>query len=188
MNLLQAQRFCAWLTWREQREGRLGPGQFYRLPADEEWSAAAGLPPEPGATPEERHQKLPEGEPLYPWGTSQWPPAPGFGNYAGSEARDSAWPVNWLSLRERNDSYPRVAPPGQFGENANGLFDLWGNVWEWCETRRNLVSNLGTLRGGSWVDGGYSFQFRRDFRRFEQPSRRQTDTGFRCVLELSRKP
>ena len=55
---LQSQRFCAWLTWREQREGRLGPGQYYRLPTDEEWSAAAGLPLESGTTPEERHEAL----------------------------------------------------------------------------------------------------------------------------------
>ena len=111
-----------------------------------------------------------------------WPPPAGFANYAGTEARDSTWPAGWKSLNFQNDAYPRVARAAMFGENPYGLVDMWGNVWEWCDTRKNLVSNAATLRGGSWVDGGYPNQFRRDFRRFEEPTRRQTDIGFRPVL------
>ncbi len=185
INLLQSRRFCAWLTWREQREGRLSPGDYYRLPTDTEWSAAAGLPAEAGATPEDRHRKLPAGEPVYPWG-SDWPPPPGYGNYAGTEARDATWPVIWLNLKTANDSHVRTAPSGSFAENAAGLHDMWGNVWEWCDTPRNAVSNTFTLRGASWVEGGYPVHFRRDYRRFEVAARRETTIGFRCVLVVGK--
>lgn len=140
--------------------------------------AAAGVRHHAGGAP----RSPPAGEAIYPWGTNLWPPPPGFGNYGGTEARDNNWPAAWQSLSFQNDSYARVAPAGMFGENVHGLVDLWGNVWEWCDSRRNLVSNVATLRGGSWVDGGYRNQFRRDFRRFEEPTRRQTDIGFRPVL------
>ena len=187
INFNQAQRFCAWLTWREQREGRLSPGDLYRLPTDEEWSTAAGLPAEGGGTPEDRHMKLPAVEPVYPWG-AEWPPPQGFANYAGTEARDSAWPVHWLSLKTANDEFPRAAPAGSFPDNAAGLQNLWGNVWEWCDSRRNAVASIYTLRGASWVDGGYPEQFRRDYRRFEPATRRETSIGFRCVLVVARQP
>jgi serine/threonine protein kinase/formylglycine-generating enzyme required for sulfatase activity len=179
VNLGQARRFCAWLTWREQREGRLSPGEFYRLPTDEEWSVAAGIPSEPGATPEARSKAL-AGD-AFPWSTP-WPPPKNFGNYAGTEARNADWPQDWLARAVENDAFPRVAPPGSFAESATGLFDLWGNVWEWCDTRQSQVSALYVLRGGSWVDGGYRPQLRMDYRRFERQALRETTVGFRCVL------
>lgn len=181
INWQMAQRFCAWLTWREQREGRISRGERYRLPTDAEWSAAAGLPPEPGLSPHERHKALPDSEPRFPWG-DKFPPPPGFGNYAGTEARNANWPLVWLSLNERNDDWPRLAPVGSFTPNAAGFHDLWGNVWEWCEDRASPSDLDAVLRGGSWVDGGYPAQFRRDFRFERTAGVRDTTQGFRCVL------
>lgn len=181
INYPMARQYCAWLTWREQLEGRIGKDQFYRLPTDAEWSTAAGLPRESGTTPQERHEALPAGEPVYPWGPD-WPPPAAFANYAGREARTDSWPAEWLSLKLKKDEFPRVGPVGSFAPNAHGLYDLWGNVWEWCDDRVSFVSTEYVLRGASWVDGGYSVQLRRDFREVRVPGYRSTMTGFRCVL------
>jgi len=187
INLYQARRFCAWLTWREQREGRLTPSQFYRLPTDEEWSLAAGLPPETLLDVHERHRSIPQTEVLHPWGKA-WPPPPGFANYAGTEARDANWPAAWANIEGRNDDFPRTAPVGRFAETSTGLYDIWGNLWEWCESKKNVVSAEMTLRGGSWVDGGFKPQLRMDYRRFERPNLRETCVGFRCVLVVPDLP
>ena len=185
MNSFLVRRFCAWLTWREQREGRIHARQFYRLPSDDEWSIAAGMPPETKPSVEARHLSMKSNP--FPWG-GKFPPPPGFANYAGTEARDANWPSQWLSLNEKNDDFPRSAPVGQFAPNVHGLYDMWGNVWEWCDSPPNVVSPMLTLRGGSWVDGGYPGQCRMDFRRFERPNIRATDIGFRCVLVVPELP
>lgn len=187
INLYQARRFCAWLTWREQRDGRLAPSQFYRLPTDDEWSLAAGMPPETLLDVQERHRSIPRTQALHPWGAS-WPPPLGFGNYAGTEARDANWPTAWTTIEGRNDDFPRTAPVGRFAETSTGLFDMWGNVWEWCESKKNVVSAEMTLRGGSWVDGGFKPQLRMDYRRFERPNLRETCVGFRCLLVVPDLP
>jgi len=185
VNVFLARRFCAWLTWREQRQGRLAAHEYYRLPTDAEWSLAAGLPPEKELLVERRHKSIPGT--AHPWGKG-WPPPPGFANYAGTEARDANWPAAWTSLPGRNDDFPRAAPVGSFPENSTGLHDVWGNVWEWCESPPNLVSGELTLRGGSWVEGGFKPQMRRDFRRFERLNLRESCIGFRCVLTVPDLP
>ena len=69
VNQEDARAFCEWLTERELKSDSLGEGQAYRLPTDVEWSAAAGLPPEIGATPEERDGRVRD----FAWGKA-WPP------------------------------------------------------------------------------------------------------------------
>ena len=135
---------------------------------------------------EKRHLSLPKGT-AFPWGKG-WPPPRNFANYAGQEARDTNWPQAWLSLPQANDDFPRVSMVGSFAENKNGLLDLWGNVWEWCDTKRNLISNQVTLRGGSWVEGGYKPQLRKDYRRFERANVRESCIGFRCLLVVPELP
>ncbi len=186
INIFMARRFCAWLTWAEQRTGRLGPGQLYRLPTDEEWSALAGVADETGGTPQERHLSLAAGAVKFPWG-AEWPPPAGFANYAGSEVRESVWPQGWQHLPLRSDAFPAAAPVASFSA-TEGLYDLWGNVWEWCESTPAPNMTKYVLRGGSWVDGGYQDQLRRDFRRMEAGSRRESCIGFRCVLEYKPAP
>ncbi len=66
--LIDAMAFCTWLTWEERKSGKITAEQAYRLPTDEEWSAAAGLPLEGGGTPEEHAAWWPASVHVWPWG------------------------------------------------------------------------------------------------------------------------
>ncbi|MDE1169858.1 MAG: SUMF1/EgtB/PvdO family nonheme iron enzyme [Verrucomicrobium sp.] len=107
-----AMAFCAWLTGKERADGTLKAEQEYRLPTDDEWSQAAG----PG---------------VYPWG-NQWPPPKDAANFAGEEVRAPDWPTNLEIISGYNDSFPRTSPVGSFLPNVYGLYDMSGNVWQWC--------------------------------------------------------
>jgi formylglycine-generating enzyme required for sulfatase activity len=81
--------------------------------------------------------------------------------------------------------------------NAWGLYDMLGNVWEWCADHWHASYIGAPTDGSAWVDlrpgsavdrvvrGGSWHDFARDSRaacRFhEAPSRRDDDIGFRCI-------
>ena len=176
-----AKAFCAWISKKE--------GRVYRLPTDLEWSKAVGLAQEQGTTPEDRSSSIPG---VYPWGPS-WPPfvdGRPAGNYGGEEARDGDWPDNFGVIAGYRDGFPRTSPAGSFSPNHHGLFDLSGNVWEWCEDRYKPDEVYRVMRGGSWVDGapramishgpGHLVSARRIM---GNPRLRNAYTGFRLVLE-----
>lgn len=170
--------FCRWLSETEHQAGRLGLEQEYRLPTDAEWSWAVGIGErETRGKPGEKAAGLGE---VYPWGT-QWPPPPGAGNYAGEEVRNTAWPADWLLLKGYRDRYPRTAPVGQFDRNRYGLFDLGGNVREWCQDWYDAKQQRRVSRGASWIEGGTPV-FLTSANRHGDPGGRTVDCGFRVVL------
>ena len=116
-----ARAFCAWLTEKEKSAGRV-----YRLPGDHEWSIAVGIGDreDPNASPEDKDGKIN----IYPWGDSENPPA-GYGNFSGQE---SAFVLG--KLENYRDQHPFTAPVKSY-RATNRLFDLSGNVWEWCEDK-----------------------------------------------------
>lgn len=173
-----ANAFCQWLTQRELAAKALRPGQRYRLPTDTEWSAAAGLADEGGNTPRTRA----ESDVLhYTWG-SAWPPPADAGNFAGEEAEvDKSEPGNFIA--DYRDAFPRLAPAGKFAPNPYGLYDLAGNVLEWCDDWYD-ARHLGRVaRGGSWLNGDpqtLSLTHRAEL----APRAGINVVGFRCVLEV----
>jgi serine/threonine protein kinase len=171
-----ANQFCAWLTKKERAEGTLATFQSYRLPTDGEWSRAAGLEHEQGGTPEERSGKL---KGAYPWGIA-FPPPNDFGNYAGSESRAGA-PSNWEVIAGFHDAFPRTSPVSAFKPNANGIWCLGGNVWEWCRDKFENTMNWRTLRGSSWATSRPE-ELLLSYRRGYGPLFRCDDVGFRCVI------
>jgi hypothetical protein len=179
---LRAQQFCDWLNTTEHASHLLPMEMIYRLPRDAEWSAAAGLEPEAGETPEARSGGLgPMEHAPYPWGRFWPPPATGFpANFAGAETGSPApAPGNPLLFR---DGWPRTAPVGSFQPNALGLFDLAGNVSEWCLDDWSKNSPDKTLRGGAYHQSTAS-ALRLDTREHLKPTRQLPTVGFRVVID-----
>jgi formylglycine-generating enzyme required for sulfatase activity len=160
-----AKAFCAWLTEKERREGKLGSDQSYRLPTDAEWSEAVGLKEGPG-TPRDKRTRSTNSD-VYPWGTG-WPPPQAAGNYAQS-----------LNV----DSFERASPVASFSANRHGLHDLGGNVWEWCEDWYDSNLSYRVLRGASFYESGPGLLVSKD-RQFHTPDYRLSDVGFRVVLAV----
>jgi formylglycine-generating enzyme required for sulfatase activity len=93
------------------------------------------------------------------------------------------------------DNFEHSAPVGRFSPNAFGLYDMTGNVWEWCEDiwqdsleglpvdgSANLSlgdSGKRVLRGASWAD--YPKNSRVAVRDFDDPNDRNDEDGLRLV-------
>jgi len=176
-----ANAFCTWLTKKESAEGRLPKGMKYRLPTDEEWSRAVGLANEAGATAK---QRLGTNGVDFPWGTGFPPPNNMVGNYA-----DSAWLETFPKEQNKwiegyTDGFATTAPVGSFAPNACGIYDLGGNVWEWCEDLFDPRDTDRVVRGASWGHherAGLLSAYRRPL----SPGTRLSNYGFRCVIDAS---
>jgi eukaryotic-like serine/threonine-protein kinase len=165
VNWFDAMAFCKWLTDKERDEDLIEDRQLYRLPTDREWSLAVGLQNEVGGTPQARDGKIKN---EFPWGR-QWPPPAGVGNYGSPQKRGATTPV------------------GSFKPNSFGLYDLGGNVWEWCaDTYKGGSSSAsgrdwGVLRGGSWATTN-KLEMQSSYRNVVDRNERDVIYGFRCVL------
>lgn len=108
-------------------------GILHKLPSEEQWEAAArgGLVSQP-----------------YPWGAE----LPGAGK---------VFRANLKNDRTARDGFLFSAPVGSFPPNGYGLFDMAGNVSEWCQDRYVPLPAGGPfqpgvlrlLKGGSWIHG-----------------------------------
>ena len=157
-----AKAFCQWLTEQERADGIISSSQSYRLPTDAEWSVAVGLAGEAGSTPSEKDCKI---KGVYPWGSS-WPPPSGAGNYAPSMGVDN---------------FANTSPVGSFAANQYGLYDMGGNVWQWCEDWYDGDQKYRVQRGASW-DYSFSRGLLSSYRDGCTPDGRNNRDGFRCVL------
>ncbi len=166
-----AMAFCKWLTARERGLGTLKASESYRLPTDLEWSAAVGLPPESGKTPEARDLGVAD---VFPWG-SAWPPPPGVGNYTGEETGAD------VCLAGYDDGFSWTSPVGGFPANPIGLYDMGGNVWQWCMDSWNNSSGTKVLRGASWHKSAIKLGLLSSCRMHAKPNATAEYFGFRIV-------
>lgn len=180
-----AQAFCTWLTERERKKRKLSAAQVYRLPSDHEWSCAVGIGSLEDAArpPKKKNEEL---EDIFPWG-GDWPPPPNSGNYSSEELRPLLTGGKYGYVKGEvpgyRDGQALVGPVGSYPANPLGLFDLGGNVWEWCEDLFDSERENGRiLRDASWqsherevLKASYRRSQPRDNRGFSQG-------GFRVVL------
>ncbi len=102
-------------------------------------------------------------------------------------------------LEELKDSGTK--PPGSYPANAFGLYDMYGNVWEWTSDYANPESTpqasynpAGPLRGLARIVRGGSYvsttsaEWVRDYRSSMEPEYKSRFTGFRICRTAAPKP
>jgi formylglycine-generating enzyme required for sulfatase activity len=184
---------AAYCNWRSGEEGyescyNLSTWQCdfsrhgYRLPTEAEWEYAArgGL----------AGKRFPWNDPNISHSRANYYAKPG--SYPYDENPTTGFHPDW-----DDGVYPYTAPVGSFSANGYGLYDMAGNVWEWCndwwdsnyydtspyDNPTGPVSgSYRVLRGGRW--SGYAYYCRVTYRHHSGPNNRNYAIGFRIVLDL----
>jgi len=100
---------------------------------------------------------------------------------------------NYSYMNEFTGSFPETTVPvGTFHENSFGLYDMHGNVFEWCwdwygdysrevknDPQGALKGTFRVIRGGSWINGGHAL--RSAFRGIYFPEDGNERIGFRLA-------
>ncbi len=92
----------------------------------------------------------------------------------GKELKEYAW--------YRENSNGKTHPVGEKKPNHFGLYDMHGNVWEWCENWYEKEEKNKFLRGGSWSN--FSFDTRSASRNWDYPTSSYDLVGFRLRRTL----
>ena len=133
-----------------------------------------------------------DGQELYPWGEKLEPNQANYWNSGDPYELggvDYTTPVGFYNGLNRDGYITRD------NSNEYGLYDMAGNVWEWCLDWYDAdyysigsYSNpagpaTGThrvIRGGSWADDPY--YLRATSRSYRDPDVMRSNIGFRCVI------
>ncbi|MDR3328316.1 MAG: SUMF1/EgtB/PvdO family nonheme iron enzyme [Prevotellaceae bacterium] len=78
-----------------------------------------------------------------------------------------------------DNSGAKTHPAGQKKANALGIYDMTGNVWEWCEDCSDSSCSYRVYRGGGW--SSTAGRCRVAYRSGDAPSIRSSNLGFRLA-------
>jgi len=168
-----AVNYCATLTAQERSAGRLPVGWLYRLPTEAEWEYACR-----GGTTTAFH----------------YGPAlrSGMANFDGIYEYDASFGT---TNNPGGIFLGRTTLVGSYGANGWGLYDMHGNVREWCadvwdgtglpagrviDPQGPLIGSERVVRGGGWHD--VAGNCRSASRLYGVPDDHYFDFGFRIVL------
>jgi formylglycine-generating enzyme required for sulfatase activity len=82
-----------------------------------------------------------------------------------------------------DDGIATTSPVGSYKANPLGIYDLSGNVWEWCEDFYDGQSGNHVLRGGCWFFNESRYLLS-SYRYCYPAGDRRDLIGFRCVLAV----
>jgi len=130
------------------------------------------------------HETYPEGQAKFPVSGISWYEAAAYAEFVGK----SLPTVSHWSVAARQAQAGVIIPYSNFGEapapvgshygiGLQGLYDIAGNVREWCFNAVDDSSSLRYILGGAWSDAEYMFTSRNT----ASPWDRSPRNGFRCV-------
>jgi formylglycine-generating enzyme required for sulfatase activity len=126
------------------------------LPSEAQWERAAR-----GGLEQKR----------YPWGDELLP---------DRRWRCNIWQGEFPLRNTSEDGYLGTAPVRSYEPNGFGLFQMVGNVWEWCTDAWSAEAKA--MRGGSYLcHESYCYRYRVAARTSNTPESSAGNVGFRCA-------